>query len=504
MRIILVEDEPKTREGIINIIQKHTGHKIISVAENGEEGIRALEKEQPDLIISDIRMPGMNGLEMLQKMREKGFDTGVIFISGYSEFEYAQQALKLHAMDYVLKPVDVENFLQVLQNVENKLKKKKTEQISPEQMLWDYVNGRQENREFFRERLENKLGINERVQVSLLYVYPESQTKEAVNEMIYDTRECLDSQCIQDYYIVPVSHENAYTVLIVDTEKNTFLKWVLENRVVSSLLENTDFICSYGTAYGIGNLPEVLKELKELLVYGFHLEKGKIIDRELAHSIEFEKKEYPGQLEMTIQKEIWKQDKEKIRQAGEQFVHEIIESRMHPDEIREYTIRFSAGILKAGMEKNQEDDEKDSQYIMSSMLRSYTARQLTYQFEKILKAAFCDLKKVDITENDMVLKVIAFIRENYARDISLSEAAELCNVSAEYLSRLFQQETGAKFTAFLQNFRISIAKRMLLDSKKKVYEVAEAVGYHDQKYFVSVFKKLCGMTPSEFRKERGV
>lgn len=177
MRIILVEDEPKTREGIINIIQKHTGHKIISVAENGEEGIRALEKEQPDLIISDIRMPGMNGLEMLQKMREKGFDTGVIFISGYSEFEYAQQALKLHAMDYVLKPVDVENFLQVLQNVENKLKEKKTEQISPEQMLWDYVNGRQENREFFRERLENKLGINERVQVSLLYVYPESQTK---------------------------------------------------------------------------------------------------------------------------------------------------------------------------------------------------------------------------------------------------------------------------------------------------------------------------------------
>ena len=203
-----------------------------------------------------------------------------------------------------------------------------------------------------------------------------------------------------------------------------------------------------------------------------------------------------------MQKEIWKQDKEKIRRIGEQFIHEIIESRMHPDEIREYTIRFSAGILKAGMEKNQV--EEDSRYIMTSMLRSYTARQLTYQFQKILKAAFCDFRKVEVTENDLVLKVIAFIREHYARDISLSEAAELCGVSAEYLSRLFQQETGAKFTAFLQNFRISIAKRMLLDDKKKVYEVAEAVGYHDQKYFVSVFKKLCGVTPSEFRKEKGI
>ena len=502
MKIILVEDEPKTREGIINIIQKHTDHQILAVAENGEEGILAVEKEQPDLIISDIRMPGMSDLEMLQKIREKGYDTGAMFLSGYSEFEYAQQALKLHAMDYVLKPVDVENFLEVLENMENKLQEKKSEQISPEQLLWAYVNGRQENRAYLRERLENKLGINDRIQISLLYIYSGRMTKEAVNEMIYDTRQCLDAQCIQDYYIIPLSQEDAYAVLLADTERNTFLKWVLENRALPSLLENTDFICSYGTARGIGTLPDVLKELKELLVYGFHLEKGRIIDRELAQTIVFEKKEYPGQMEMSMQKEIWKQDKEKIRRIGEQFIHEIIESRMHPDEIREYTIRFSAGILKAGMEKNQV--EEDSRYIMTSMLRSYTARQLTYQFQKILKAAFCDFRKVEVTENDLVLKVIAFIREHYARDISLSEAAELCGVSAEYLSRLFQQETGAKFTAFLQNFRISIAKRMLLDDKKKVYEVAEAVGYHDQKYFVSVFKKLCGVTPSEFRKEKGI
>ena len=503
MKIILVEDEPKTREGIINIIQKHTDHQILAVAENGEEGILAVEKEQPDLIISDIRMPGMSGLEMLQKIREKGYDTGAMFLSGYSEFEYAQQALKLHAMDYVLKPVDVENFLEVLENVENKLQEQKIEQISPEQMLWTYVNGRPENREFLREKLENKLGINDRIQISLLYIYSGRQTKEAVNEMIYDTRQCLDAQCIQDYYMIPLSHEDAYVVLMADTERNNFLKWVLENRALPSLLENADFICSYGTARGIGMLPDVLRELKALLVYGFHLEKGRIIDRELAQTIEFEKKEYPGQLEMSMQKEIWKQDKAKIRKIGDQFIHEIIESRMHPDEIREYTIRFSVGILKAGTERNQEEKE-DGRYIMSSMLRSYTARQLTYQFEKILKAAFCDFKKVEVTENDLVLKVIAFIRDNYARDISLSEAAELCGVSVEYLSRLFQQETGAKFTAFLQNFRISIAKRMLLDDKKKVYEVAEAVGYHDQKYFVSVFKKLCGVTPSEFRKEKGI
>lgn len=114
--------------------------------------------------------------------------------------------------------------------------------------------------------------------------------------------------------------------------------------------------------------------------------------------------------------------------------------------------------------------------------------------------------EISITDNEIILKTISFVRENYSKpEVSLAEAADLCNVSQEYLSRLFQQETGTKFISFLQNFRVSMAKRMLLsDRQSKVYEIAEAVGYRDQKYFVSVFKKLCGMTPSEFRKEKEI
>mgnify|MGYP000585751197 CR=1 FL=1 len=98
------------------------------------------------------------------------------------------------------------------------------------------------------------------------------------------------------------------------------------------------------------------------------------------------------------------------------------------------------------------------------------------------------------------------MRENYSKpEVSLAEAADLCNVSQEYLSRLFQQETRNKIYLISAEFRVSMAKRMLLsDRQSKVYEIAEAVGYRDQKYFVSVFKKLCGMTPSEFRKEKEI
>ncbi|HIU75951.1 MAG TPA: helix-turn-helix transcriptional regulator [Candidatus Pelethocola excrementipullorum] len=101
----------------------------------------------------------------------------------------------------------------------------------------------------------------------------------------------------------------------------------------------------------------------------------------------------------------------------------------------------------------------------------------------------------------MILNVLAFIRENYGQEITLTDAASCCGVTPEYLSRVFTHEMGVNYSSFLQNFRVSIAKQLLLSGKYKVYEVSEAVGFHDQKYFTKVFKKLCGVTPAEYKRE---
>lgn len=500
MRIVLVEDEPKSREGIVKIIQHYTEHEIVAVAEDGAAGFKVVEREKPDLVISDIRMPGMSGLKMLEKIREYGCETEIIFLTGYSEFEYARQAIKLHAIDYILKPIELENFMEVLENAESKIENRKTEQISPESMLLEYVNKQQDH----RDTLERIIGVNENIKISLLYVYIGSQVQGIFNEMMYETRKALDIQCIPNYYMLPLFQDGAYVVLIADTEKNKILKWVLENRVISELFEITEFICCYMTDYGIQNLNEDLSYLKDMLPYGFHMKKEKIIDEDVFKNCHFEIAEYPSILETAIQKEILKQDKDKVNEIGEKFIQEVIEGNFHPDQIKEYVLRFSMGIIKNEIVGSNDGDEK--WYIMSSILSCFTERKLAYLFQKILNSIVHNFSKINITENEIILKAISFVRENYSKsDISLSEAADLCKVSQEYLSRLFQQETGTKFTSFLQNFRISMAKRMLLsDQQSKVYEIAEAVGYRDQKYFVSVFKKLCGMTPSEFRKEKEI
>lgn len=500
MEIIVVEDEPKIRDGIVNMIEKHTEHKVTAVAENGIEGVRLVCEKKPDLLISDIRMPGMSGLDMARDIRQKGLQTSVIFLTGYSEFEYARDALQLHAVDYILKPVDVDYFLAAIQNVEDRLRQTKTEQISPEQMLWLFINGGKEERDRIRKKLGDRLGVSDRVQLSLFYVEPDDQTTETFHEMMYETRRCMEDQCIRDYYLVPLEREKGYIAVIVDTEKNHFLKWVFANRIVPDLLNTAGFRCSFGRVFGLDELGKTISGLQSLLLYSFHLTEGTIVDQTLADGISFESLEYPAALEDCMQKEIWRQDKEKIYKIGDSFAEQIIRGNGHPDEIREYTIRFSAGMLKTAA--HMASDAEQEQYMLSSMFTCRTEEHLIYRFEKILKFVSGEQQKVDITDNDLILKVIAFVRDNYTRDLSLSEAADICGVSAEYLCRLFQQETGVKFTAFIQNFRISTAKRLLVSDERKIYEIAEAVGYHDQKYFISVFKKLCGVTPSVYRKER--
>lgn len=128
---------------------------------------------------------------------------------------------------------------------------------------------------------------------------------------------------------------------------------------------------------------------------------------------------------------------------------------------------------------------------------------MRYQFQKILEnVAVVDTEtENDITENGIVLNAISYIRENYGNNIGLSEVAQFCNVRSEYLSRMFKDETGIKFVDFLTDFRISMAKRLLISGNYKVSEVAESVGFADQKYFQKVFKKVCGITPSEYKKE---
>ena len=142
MRIVIVEDEKLIREGLAEMIRKHTDHVLVGECKNGREGIGVIEASHPDLVITDIRMNDMDGLEMLTFLHQKGEKVCSIIISGYSEFEYARQAMRLGVEEYLLKPVSIDVLQETLERIEKKLlEQRKQIAKQPENYVREYFFG---------------------------------------------------------------------------------------------------------------------------------------------------------------------------------------------------------------------------------------------------------------------------------------------------------------------------------------------------------------------------
>lgn len=501
MRIVIVEDEPKTREGLIHIISKHTSHIIEGTAEDGQAGLALIHKLKPDLIISDIKMPVMDGLSMLEAVKAGGMDIQALLLTGYSEFEYARKALQLGVAEYVLKPLAADEFLNTLKEVEGRLQKRKVERASVSQLIWSCLYGQEKDKEDTLALLKRTLQVNEKMQTSLFLIRPLSIANETVTEMLEQIQLRLEALCIENYYTIILSREQGFLVMITDTQRNRRLRDIIEARVLKPLLDISLWVCSYMVIYDFAGLDGVLRKMRSLLDASFSFPEGTIIDQSMVEGLHYEEIPYPDFLAQMMFREIRNGNSEKIKKIGEQFKETIIESSGEPACIREYTSRFAAEILRVAREiKDNRLKEDGMEYAVVGIAKSTTRKEICYQLDKIISAIARKDESV-ITENGMILNVIGFIRDNYQSDVTLSEAAAMCGVTPEYLSRIFYKETGVNFSSFVQNFRISMAKRLLLSGNYKVYEVSRQVGFHDQKYFVKVFRKLCGVTPSEYKRE---
>lgn len=505
MRIVIAEDEPKTREGLINVIHRFTDYEIVGVAADGMEGLRLTQETNPDLVISDIKMPVLDGLGMLEKIKEEQMDVQAVLLTGYSEFEYARKALQLQVVEYILKPLEIDQFLSVLKKVEGRIEKQNARRLTPNQILRSYVLADESEREQMLPVLEESLGANDRVLSTMFLIRPRSIARETYEEIHKRLQSLLDALCMENcYFIIRQGEDGGVFLLLVDTERNRNLKTIFAGRILPQLQEISECACSMMKMYGIKDISQVMEKLTQLLKYSFSVPEGKIIDWETAQTITYEKLEYPSALENEMIQYIRTGKRDKVLDVCREFMEQVIESNASPECIRDYTTRIVVGAMRVvGEMRSNLNQEEEIRYMLDSIHKSHSQKEVRYQFEKILKnvTAQEEYAEQNITENGIVLNAISYIRENYGKNIGLIDVAQFCNVRPEYLSRIFKEETGVKFVDFLTNFRISMAKRLLISGHYKVAEVAEMVGFCDQKYFQKVFKKVCGVTPSEYKKE---
>ncbi|MEY8517724.1 response regulator [Lachnospiraceae bacterium 29-84] len=502
MKIVIVEDEKLIREGLADMVQKGTGHKVVAQCKNGIEGIAAVQEYRPDLVITDIRMNDMNGLDMLTKIREQGIKASSIIISGYSEFEYARKAMRLGVEEYLLKPVSIDTLRETVRRIEGKLTESRNRIVKqPGNYLKEY---------FFGSDLEQT-----EAKQMLHRIFPEEKGKMYGVLLGYFGETKVGRMNGKEFLLQNMMHQF--------TNINYLDAWEEQMRFRIVMLKATE-----------GEIEGFIHAFNQMLEYDFQVKKKEVpwaIDlcssiEEWKASFENDRKllsfclsfgcrsllrvrevsgrewkgfDYPIQTEKKIISAIGNGERKEAEAGIDEFLSQIIKENYDPEEIRHSALKLMANITDIAKEINQKAYEKlREEDNLKGVLKVYTAEELKESLRKTAQI-ICDRKEKEGISNYTINRTLEYIRNHYKEGISLEKTAEVLNITPEYLSMLFKREIGMNFSVFLKEFRISHAKRLLKESDMKIYEVAQECGYSNSNYFARIFKEVTGVSPAEYR-----
>ncbi len=520
-KVFFVEDEAITREGIRdNVDWNACGFEFCGEAADGEMALSLLRAVQPDVLITDIKMPFMDGLQLSKVVRERMPQVKIIILSGHDEFEYAQQAINLGVTDYLLKPVTVQKLQSALQKIVVRLDEERREQEKLKK-LQEQV---QENQATLRERLLFNLVVGA--------VSPSDAIEKG---------QSLGFDLIARYYLVIVLK----IVLGDRTEHYDYDELQRLQRVVVGLTEKNPDVFVLKRDWGDlilimkGSTPEYFEEERDLLLEEIRSEVGKSRYR-LIVGLGLPKKRMadirqsfvealvnaqnsvdgtrPGTGQPLERAELLRVDKSAVenylRCGAKDGFDEFFDAYLRPlgeavlksSLIKNYI--FVDVVLSIAKMVNDLGGEVDKVFpelnsIEATLSEINTLDQLREQTHRILSNA---LDYRDRHPNGQYKNLIRQAREYIGRhyanpELSLIEVAAQVCLSASHFSVIFGQEAGRTFKEYLTEVRINKAKELLRMTSLRSADVAYQVGYNDPHYFSSVFKKNTGLTPMEFRSQ---
>ncbi len=524
LKVLLVDDEPFILQGLKVLIDwNQEGFNIVSTASNGKEALQYLEHNEVDVIIADINMPGINGLELLEKIRKDKISLAYfIILSGYAMFSYAQKAINFDCTYYMLKPVDKQELLTVLEKVrvlnDNKvqdmLTNQKMERAYFARNLIAVISGKFDttNLEYVKKNLrfeesgcfvEIEIDWSEEDEVSDL-------EKRKYQRKLFDT--CLEylkddaNHCVFDVS----GHEKIYDVgfLFCDymaKEKGLTMEEYL-NLFSDYLSTNIKAKVIMLVGKVVTNIANITKSYSAVCmlhsIQGFHSKKTIIYYED---DVQFNN---TGVV-------LCKKSIDVLINAIEQNNQTMIEKSVTQffDEMKQMDVTGKAMNLNINYLLFQlihlatEQDDCINQEEILRLISENTVEEGILRGSKshIFRFA-CEYANylTQMRQNvsrGILAEVEKEVQKNYAENLTLKELSEKYFVNSAYLGQLFRKKYGLSFKDYLNGYRIEQAASQLLHTDKKIIEIAQSVGYHDLDYFVNRFILVKGCTPASFRKQ---
>lgn len=525
LKVLLVDDEPFILEGLKLLINwEQEGYEIAGTAANGVEALDFLRREPVDLIIADIKMPQMTGLELLEKIRKESLsDAYFVILSGYAEFGFAQQALQNACTDYILKPVDSEILLKLLNKVmtlssrekSNLEKNQKMEQAYLARHIISLVQGKfdQVNLTYVHEHMECTKGVryveiqmeesfdeegaadrDMRVAQRKLYDLCREYLKEDANLCVFDVSVNEKIYDIGFLYFDRVAEKNGQTERGFLENFQEYLQVNMNQSIIMLVGKKVQEISHIARSYGNTCMLRSFQGFRAKKNIYYYEEEVQVSPDGLVLC----KESLDGLLKMIEQN-----NHVGIRSAVEFFYEEMGKMGICGETM---TLNINYLLFQLIHLACEQDDDVNQEEILRLISESSFETGVKRGSKAHLTRFACEyadyLSQLRKNVSRGVLGMVEKeIRENFASNITLRSLSEKYYVNSAYLGQLFRKKYGQSFKDYLNNYRMEQAADYLIHTDRKIAQIAEDVGYHDLDYFVNRFIQVKGCTPAKFRKK---
>ncbi|WP_195945485.1 response regulator transcription factor [Paraclostridium bifermentans] len=488
-KLYLLDDEPFILEGLKYIIDwEEHGFDVVGTSSNGEDGFNFIKNEDVDLIITDIMMPKMTGLELISNLKKINHNAKFIVLSAFQEFQYAKEAISMGAENYLTKPIDEDELIQTIEEVKKKIEKIKLEKVDTKIFKNDLILKLicNKNNDGILDRLKLE-GVNLNYK-GLCVVIVEFAEGVNINNLILNHIDNLDYEyCVnlQNQILIIMDKESLSKDILRNLKDN--LNSIAKEEVYISRGKFVDSIdnlnCSYQSAKDIHEYKLVYPNISWIREY-----KEKSYNLENIDYIDFD------HLKKLL---LNKDNKESLNYI------ESIFSKLKNDEnltVKQIKTKSIEVFLNVYNYFNDSKIIKGLDLYLEKVINSVNLDQIQIELNNMIKHRQSKLEETDDSISPIILKLLRNIEKNYSKDLNLKEISETYNINSIYLGQLFQKETGILFSDYLNNFRVNKAKNLLVETSLKAAEIGELVGYANKNYFYRKFKDIVGITPSEWRK----
>ncbi|WP_397333997.1 response regulator [Paenibacillus sp. YN15] len=539
--VLVAEDEFEVREAIVaGTDWPGLGFRVMDSAENGQEAWDLFAKEAPDLLLTDIRMPFMDGLQLAEQVKRHYPGTRIIILSGYDEFEYAQRALQLSVDEYVLKPFSSEDLAAVLAKMRGVLDAEAAEKRDVAQLREHYRRSLPVLRENFlatlmmrplkRRELEEKSALydlrlaGESFQAAVISIDAAGQAAAGGTPGKENTPSISEDQELLLFASLNIAeeiaaarnqgrvflHQGQVVLLTISMDRDPQAVTAATMAAAEEIRQAIERYLKLTVTIGIGvvihepaGLSYSYKDAVLALDYRVILGGNRVISIADVEQRHVEKMRFDELKEQSLVRCLKTGTADELKDIIESLFQGLAEAPVSVKEYQLYLMEIVTAVLRAAKDADADLDDLFGDN-MASLAELYRFRTLAEAKAWLVGICARMMGSIAVVRqsalHNLVEEAIAYTRANYGdSELSINKVCSQLHISAGYFSSIFKKETKTTFVAYLLHIRMEAAKELLRTTDLRAMEIAEKVGYAEPNYFSFSFKKHVGMSPKEYR-----